>query len=351
MRIPVTFAATVLYFQSHIVVDETHTSQGQRFQVCLATAVYLYWLGLCQHLQPLPSIGPVVVVVIKSIADIIVYIIVLVVLGLATANGMYVLIGPSSDLTVNSEQTFMNTILSVFNLLVLGEAGGITDTMENNSYETSMSLLFIVSSIVGCIVVINLIIAKLTNTFEETRKVSEQTRRKQHAALILIFEETDQWAEQGNWLKVISAFIASFPYYSFARIGRWIKRRWTSCSVGAPDSPDAEVTNLANTWLEKETANAWLHVLVEQGGNTVMWKQPRDRVLENFNTLKHHLIGGKNSRIKQDVSILLQNQVESKLDDLVRQLDDSSEIKSRLLEIVDTQKEIVAKQSQFKTGR
>ena len=88
MRIPVTFAATVLYFQSHIVVDETHTSQGQRFQVCLATAVYLYWLGLCQHLQPLPSIGPVVVVVIKSIADIIVYIIVLVVLGLATANGM-----------------------------------------------------------------------------------------------------------------------------------------------------------------------------------------------------------------------------------------------------------------------
>ena len=45
-------------------------------------------------------------------------------------------------------------------------------------------------------------------------------------------------------------------------------------------------------------------MLVERGGNTVLWKQPVDTVNRNFSLLKR-MVGGKNSNVKQDIEALL----------------------------------------------
>ena len=87
LRIPITLGTACIYFTQTLAVvnplllnatatgggggsdsvgilsleeDEVQTHSGHLFQAWLSMSVYLYWLGLCQHLQPLPGIGPVV---------------------------------------------------------------------------------------------------------------------------------------------------------------------------------------------------------------------------------------------------------------------------------------------------
>jgi len=294
LRIPITISTAVIYFTKDLTVPEAlevnisnleniQSDAGSRFQARLSMSVYLACLGLCQHLQPLPGIGPVVVVVVKSIADILVYIAVLALIVFATTIAMFTLVGRTDH--EDAYLSFQATLMRVFKLLAIGETVG---EVEDHASEAAFTAVFITSVIVGTIVVVNLIVAKLTNTFEASKKISEQTRRKQHAALILIYEEVRAMSATGSWMQKISAFIAGFPYFSIGRDGDY----------------------------ESEDDNTWLHVLVEQGGNTVMWKVPRDHVIENFEMIKNDLIGGKNSKVKQDMRLLLKGQVEGKLKEL-----------------------------------
>ena len=61
----------------------------------------------------------------------------------------------------------------------------IGETSDNEPHqagtEAALSGILITSIIVTSIVVVNLIIATLTSTYDASKKMSEQTRRKQHA--------------------------------------------------------------------------------------------------------------------------------------------------------------------------
>ena len=59
--------------------------------------------------------------------------------------------------------------------------GEITSSDEPHQAQAAMSVILITSVLVGSIVVVNLIIATLTSTYDASKKMSEQTRRKQHA--------------------------------------------------------------------------------------------------------------------------------------------------------------------------
>lgn len=148
-----------------------------------------------------------VVVVVASISDILVYIFVLALVIFATTNAMFTLVGRTDH--VDSLQGFSTTFLHVFKLLAIGES---TPTEEQRESEATFTVIFMVSVLIGTIVVVNLIIATLTNTYDASKKMSEQTRRKQHAALVLIYEEVERMGRTDSWISKLSAFIANLPY-------------------------------------------------------------------------------------------------------------------------------------------
>ena len=82
----------------------------------------------------------------------------------------------------------------------------------------------------------------------------------------------------GSWAEKLSAFIANLPYFSF--VDMYNRRQQTGGGNGSQ-----------TTEAEEAEEHTWLHVLVEKGNNTVMWKVPRDRIVENFDELKYSLLG------------------------------------------------------------
>ncbi len=231
---------------------------------------------------------------------------------------MFTLVGRTDH--IDSVQGFSTTFLQVFKLLAIGE---ITDSSEEvRQSEAAFTVIFMVSVLVGTIVVVNLIIATLTNTYDASKKMSEQTRRKQHAALILIYEEVERMSQSSSFLSLsrLSAFIAKLPYFSFKsaassgnldddRVRNWLAGRGSASTEPINDT-DRELAK------QDQGQNTWLHVLVEQGNNSVLWKVPRDRVLENFDELRHNLVGGKNSKVKRDMKEVLKREVLSRLSEL-----------------------------------
>lgn len=63
----------------------------------------------------------------------------------------------------------------------MSQAIGETSDDDPHQAEAALSVILIMSIIVTSIVVVNLIIATLTSTYDASKKMSEQTRRKQHA--------------------------------------------------------------------------------------------------------------------------------------------------------------------------
>ena len=109
-----------------------------------------------------------------------------------------------------------------------------------------------------------------------------------NAALILIYEEVEKMGKTGSWANKLSAFIANLPYFSFVDIyNRQQRATLRTSRVSMHGGGNGGQTTEA----EEAEADTWLHVLVEQGNNTVMWKVPRDRVVESFDELKYNLLG------------------------------------------------------------
>lgn len=94
----------------------------------------------------------------------------------------------------------------------------------------------------------------------------------------MIYEEVERMRKTGSWAEKLSAFIANLPYFSF--VDMYNRRQQTGGGNGSQ-----------TTEAEEAEEHTWLHVLVEKGNNTVMWKVPRDRVVESFDELKYNLLG------------------------------------------------------------
>eukprot|EP00054_Salpingoeca_dolichothecata_P029818 m.236650 g.236650 ORF g.236650 m.236650 type:complete len:1190 (-) comp26550_c0_seq4:31-3600(-) len=168
----------------------------------LATAVYLKWFGVLYFLQAFESTGPLVRMVVRITHDIR-YILLLLTLGvLATGHAFFILLEHENDSL--GYDGIGNSLFTSFNMVVLGafESDGFTVGRD----DVLLRLLFIVSMVLISIVLLNIIIALMSDSFEKIASQSINELFFLRARLILELEQllkSDKSKREPKWIHVL----------------------------------------------------------------------------------------------------------------------------------------------------
>ena len=150
-------------------------------RILISITIYLYWFGLFELLKAIPGLGSAIQVAAAAAYEIKYQLLSLVLLILAASTAIYELAsGPDR---VEGQRDLFESFYSTYRMLVLVDMG---EEMED-AMELSVKAAFVYAAIVvtssfaATIVLINIIIAKLTDSFQRLQKQADKSRRSYQA--------------------------------------------------------------------------------------------------------------------------------------------------------------------------
>lgn len=285
---------------------------------------FFKWLTLCYYLQPAPQIGPIIYMIQAIFWDIrgIMLILSIVIFGLA--NITYVVNGVSPDLlgmmngTINGTangigvepgsaasiahqmlvmgREFRNPIDASYSMYRLAMFGELSEDMLNADdllKWTLWRLLEILSTLLCTVVLLNLLIARMSDSYERIQETAEPEERRKRAMLITQLE------------------------------ARW------GVGVGMGDSGDGGNSNVDRIAIFGDDGNdddgdnappntTFLHALIERGSNCAIvpkleWSGVLEKILFTINTAIS--IGNRKIFLEVDATYAM---LDEKLDGLIK---------------------------------
>ena len=176
------------------------------FQESLSVAVFFWWMGLLYYMQAL-HVGPVIRMIIDMLYDISDILLVFFVLLLAISNSLVTLLKGAED---TGFETFQTSLFTSYKLLLLGEFDDADFiTAEENHTRYIAILLFLAASLIGVVVLLNLIIARMGDSYERIQEKADEERLRLLARIIHGFELRFTAAHRADealfpkWLQVL----------------------------------------------------------------------------------------------------------------------------------------------------
>eukprot|EP00808_Paulinella_micropora_P021872 g71720.t1 len=135
--------------------------------VVLALLVYCKWLGLLSFFRGFRSTGPLIAMIWAIMVDMRFFLLVLSIAIFAVANAFFILLRPECLHSGCADANYANpltTLLFSFTMLILADFD--LSVMSSSSFFPLLALLFVVSMIFITIILLNLLIALMSDSFE-----------------------------------------------------------------------------------------------------------------------------------------------------------------------------------------
>ena len=176
----VALATSVLFFAG---------AGGSSFVQVLACSVFFKWFGLFYYMQPIPKIGAVVHMIMAIFAGIVDIMVVLGIAVLAYANQGYLLslarlqAGAAAGGTIDGYENVATSLYTSYKALVLVE---FSDPVEfDDSFGGLTRVMSFIASVLSPVVVLNMLIARMGDTYERVQETAEMEERRLKARLIV----------------------------------------------------------------------------------------------------------------------------------------------------------------------
>ncbi|EGD81237.1 Nudt9 protein [Salpingoeca rosetta] len=163
-----------------------HLQGDTQARTLLAYAVIVQWLRLLYFLLPFDSTGPLIIMILEILKDTYVFLIVLVTVVLGASNSLFVLLhhsssGVASTSSFASADGFSDVALALFtsaNMLLFGDYD--QTLFDDSSDGISARVIFVAVMFVTLVILLNLLIAILSDSYErvQDRSAMELTLAK-----------------------------------------------------------------------------------------------------------------------------------------------------------------------------
>jgi hypothetical protein len=167
----------------------TFFAGGNTFVRVLAYTVFLKWFGLYNFFQALPQIGAVVMMIASIFSEILDILAAMVVAVLAFGNTALLL---SNDIVSRANTThfvgfdnWRTALYTSYKALVLVD---FDELVDDGDYTTLTQLLLFLSTLMTSVVLLNLLIARMSDSYERIQEVAEMAERRLKAKIIVRFE-------------------------------------------------------------------------------------------------------------------------------------------------------------------
>eukprot|EP00055_Hartaetosiga_balthica_P010180 m.42663 g.42663 ORF g.42663 m.42663 type:complete len:1323 (-) comp7069_c0_seq2:2542-6510(-) len=130
-------------------------------RVLCSLGAYIYWFGTLFYLQAYASTGPLVRMILEIIYDMKYFLLVLSIGVLAFANVFYLL---TPDTTMDGYDDVADVLLTSFVALILVDAGVVQ--FDAGAFTVLLKLIFVVTMVLVPIVLLNLLIALMSDSYE-----------------------------------------------------------------------------------------------------------------------------------------------------------------------------------------
>jgi hypothetical protein len=264
--------------------DDYHQKpSGYTYETCISIATYLYWFGLLESLKAMPGIGTVVEMVLQALADVGQYMVILFILitATATANTMWFHASASRLLSLDGSraegfQDPFEGFLTTYKELVLADYHCYeTDDREQPlPGRWAHALILIMSSFLVTIIILNLIIAKLSDSYVRLKKLADMTRHQYQANMMLTYE---------NLFNSMPKAIAFFGTISDCVVWPCVA---PYRALYGSDSPDDAASGAD---AKGRDGHEWLHVLAPRMTNILnhgRWKRPLEESSKEMKRLQ-----------------------------------------------------------------
>ena len=286
VRVSVTGVAVVIYFTEMEDGDDYHQKPaGYAYDACISIATYLYWFGLLESLKAMHGIGTVVEMVLQALADVRQYMVILFILimATATANTMWFHASASRLLSLEGSraegfQDPFEGFLTTYKELVLADY----HFYESEDREQPMpgrwahAGILIISSFLVTIIILNLIIAKLSDSYVRLKKLADMTRHQYQANMMLTYENLfNSMPKAVSFVKTMSDCLV-WPCVAPYR------------ALYGDDSSDNDVGG-ANA--EGRDGHEWLHVMAPRTTRVLnhgRWKRPLEEPSKEMKRLSEN---------------------------------------------------------------
>jgi len=201
-RIWLSYAAIVLFF----------TGPEMYFREVLAVLASVYTFGLFGYFQPLPFVGPPVKMMIAILVDILDILVVLTLMLAGYSFSMFLLMAeetPPED--SESDQTGFQTVNDAFFTTYKQVFLAAFDdrTYIFGRYKVISTILFVIVTFLGTVVVLNLLIARMSDSYERIQEEAEFTVLRLKAQILIQIEMKLSKADKANprwfprWIHVL----------------------------------------------------------------------------------------------------------------------------------------------------
>ena len=170
------------------VVLCTYFGGWEHARAFLAVAVYLRWYGVLYYLQPFQSTGPLVRMILAIVYDMRYFMLVLCISIAAVWTSFRLLLLDDATLPLEELGDPANGLLLTFNMLLLADFDLATFDGE---YTVLLRILFVLSMIMTPIVLLNLLIALMSDSYERIQDQADLEFQYLRARIL---------AEQEAWL-------------------------------------------------------------------------------------------------------------------------------------------------------
>eukprot|EP00040_Diaphanoeca_grandis_P034404 m.213250 g.213250 ORF g.213250 m.213250 type:complete len:1318 (-) comp33144_c0_seq3:38-3991(-) len=190
-----------------IISQVSNNSNNNRFQIALSVLVYLKWFGVYYYLQPVPMLGPVVRMITAVLFDIKDIILVTSILILGLANGLYVLLKTEGD--HHGYDDASDALYTTYKMLLLGDFDDSMFAVGDSA--VLIKCMFVVSSLLGTIVILNVLIARMSDSYERIQSEAEMERCRLQASIIRKYEIIFRSSDDDLFLNVVLAVGKNHP--------------------------------------------------------------------------------------------------------------------------------------------
>eukprot|EP00039_Didymoeca_costata_P008807 m.116688 g.116688 ORF g.116688 m.116688 type:complete len:281 (+) comp14240_c0_seq3:3182-4024(+) len=150
------------------------------FAVSLSAMVFLKWTCVLYYLQALPRVGPVVQMIVSIFYDILDVLLVFLISMLAMANSVYTLARHEEGYT-----DFADAMYTTYKALILVE---FEDSSYPRIFNLYLKIIYIITSLLASVVVLNLLIARMSDSYERIQEVARMEERRLRAKIITRYE-------------------------------------------------------------------------------------------------------------------------------------------------------------------
>jgi hypothetical protein len=176
-----------------IATVATFFAGGAEFVRLLAYTVFIKWFGLYYFMQPLPKVGPVVFMIVSIFQDILDILAAMLVAILAYGNTVLTLSNDAASIYSGNASRYDGfadwraALYTSYKAMVLVDVAELVEDQDEAFYSLTRIILT-VSSALTSIVLLNLLIARMSDSYERIQEVAEMEERRLKAKITVRFE-------------------------------------------------------------------------------------------------------------------------------------------------------------------